>query len=106
MASALLVKWAADQGALDLTALRGAITGLILIIIVLYVPGGFAGIMEGLKRLTWAQVFEGLRQSVTAAAPVERPAELAVPRARQPASGILLSLLNGLLGRNRGGRGN
>ncbi len=102
----LLVRRAVDADLLDPVAMRGAITGLILVLIVLFVPGGFVSIVDNVKNLTWAQIFAGLRRTLMAPAPVERPAELVAPGARPLTSWPLLGLLSrGINGLFRGETG-
>lgn len=72
-----LVRLAAEE-VVDLVALRGAISGGILILIVLFLPQGFIGLVWRVQRLTWAGIRNQIKQAVwpqpEVVAPEARPA--------------------------------
>jgi hypothetical protein len=66
-----VLAWLFRQGAnhvIDISFLRGAITGSVLVAIVLFLPDGFAGLAHGIARLRWSDVRSWLRRSLVSAA--------------------------------------
>jgi ABC-type branched-subunit amino acid transport system permease subunit len=80
---ALLFVWLfrrATEDLLDLVSLRGAITGAVLIVVVLFVPGGVASLFDRILALKWTTVGDWLRSAIAlkpAAAVSEMPGESA-----------------------------
>jgi len=58
-----LVRRATD-GFLDLVTLRGALTGLFLILTVIALPEGAAGLLSRVRRTTWREIIGALRDRV------------------------------------------
>lgn len=75
-------RWTAENLLLDISFLRGAITGLVLVIIVLFLPDGIAGLVRRLQRLTWSELATWARAQMLplpqghVAVPTERREEI------------------------------
>lgn len=54
----------ATEDLLDLVSLRGAITGTILIAVVLFIPGGVASLVDRIFALDWATVRKWVRSAI------------------------------------------
>jgi hypothetical protein len=52
----VLIRQAAEH-VVDLVTLRGAVTGALLIVIVIYLPEGMGGLVDGTRRLTWREIW-------------------------------------------------
>jgi len=55
----------ATEGFLDLVTLRGALTGMFLIITVVALPEGVAGMLRRLRSLTWGEMGSAVRDRLT-----------------------------------------
>lgn len=61
----------ATDGLLDLVTLRGALTGMFLIITVIALPHGVAGMLRGLRKLTWGDMRAVVRNRLVTTAHAE-----------------------------------
>lgn len=68
----------AAEDLLDLVALRGAITGAFLILIVVFLPGGVAWLLGSIQKLTWREMYGWLRGKL---GPSSREGAAEVPEA-------------------------
>lgn len=81
LAIALVFVWlfrVATEDLLDVVSLRGAMTGAFLILVVLFIPGGMASLVERMGLLSWGEIFGWLRSGLGVRAGEslpERPAE-------------------------------
>jgi branched-chain amino acid transport system permease protein len=74
LAVLVVVGYRQGQGELfNAERLRNGITGLSLVLFILFVPRGLMGLLEGLGSLTWPAVFEGVRGLVI----IENPSPVA-----------------------------
>ncbi len=84
VAFTLIIRKLTDEHILDLMAMRGAITGMILILFIIFAPGGILSIVNSIRSLTWAKLFDGLRSSVVSAPPPVGPTPLEPERVPPP----------------------
>jgi branched-chain amino acid transport system permease protein len=88
-------------GLFDLLALRGAITGAMLIVFVLALPLGAVMLLDSIQRLTWTDLYAWGRIKLALAPPEGAPRTPEVSRSgqRQPLAAPLTRLLRRVLGR-------